>query len=312
MKNVFVNLKRFDVPRNTGGVCGEKNPDQWIRQVVRDSVELGIGALDDMHVVYMIPEALIIPALGELNSIPSENRGALSVGCQSVFREDVKPGGNFGAFTANLPAAAAKNIGCTWTMIGHSEERKDKQGIIGAFATDWNSCGETRGQVMSAVSSLLNSQVLRAMEQGLKVLFCVGETAEQRGDGNFEEQKPRIEKVLADQLRDGLNGIQEYSGEGNIVIGYEPVWAIGPGKTPPGKEYIAFVSTLIKDIGKQLFDRELPVVYGGGLKLENAGMISSIETIDGGLVALTRFSGEIGFYVEEFKAIIDAYNEYKD
>jgi triosephosphate isomerase len=95
------------------------------------------------------------------------------------------------------------------------------------------------------------------------------------------------------------------------VIGYEPVWAIGPGKTPPNSEYIAYVSNLIKDMVNSLYGFEIQVVYGGGLKEENAGMIAGISTIDGGLVALTRFSGEIGFYVEDLKKIIENYTSTK-
>jgi len=91
------------------------------------------------------------------------------------------------------------------------------------------------------------------------------------------------------------------------VIGYEPVWAIGPGKTPPGKEYISFVSSFIKEVIQDELGFDPVVVYGGGLKVENAGMLSSIETVGGGLVALTRFTGEIGFEVEGLKRIIEEY-----
>lgn len=85
------------------------------------------------------------------------------------------------------------------------------------------------------------------------------------------------------------------------------MWAIGPGKIPPGKEYIGFVSSLIKAIGKESFDIDPTVVYGGGLKEENASMIAGIETIGGGLVGLIRFNGEIAFDVEGLRKIIENY-----
>ena len=91
------------------------------------------------------------------------------------------------------------------------------------------------------------------------------------------------------------------------MIGYEPIWAIGPGKTPPGEAYVGFVSAYIKDVLRSELGMTCSVVYGGGLKEENAAMIAGIDTIDGGLVALTRFTGEIGFDVPGLKGIIDRY-----
>ena len=80
------------------------------------------------------------------------------------------------------------------------------------------------------------------------------------------------------------------------------------GKTPPGADYIGFVSSYVKQVVKEEYGFDPIVVYGGGLKEENAAMISSIDTIGGGLVALTRFTGDIGFVVEDLK-IIQKYME---
>ncbi|MFC1534953.1 triose-phosphate isomerase, partial [Thermodesulfobacteriota bacterium] len=159
------------------------------------------------------------------------------------------------------------------------------------------------------LNSLLNQAVLRALESGINVLFCVGETAEERSEGAFEEQKPKIKEVLRSQLAIGLKGTEKYHSLKKIVIGYEPRWAIGPGKTPPGSEYIGFVSSLIKEEVKGLYGYEPTVVYGGGLKEENAVMISKVKSVDGGLIALTRFTGEIGFEPEGLRSIIQKYIE---
>lgn len=309
MTQIFVNLKRFDVPRRMGGICPKENPGEWIEWVLDECVSLGLGKLEGVKLTFLLPESLILTAANKLKGYPEEQIKTLKIGCQGVFREDVKIGGNFGAFTTNLPAAAAKNMGCTWTIIGHSEERKDKLGIIERFEPGYKENPEMSARATAAVNSLINQEVLCALERNMNVLLCVGETAEERGEGSFEEQQPRIRESLKLQLKIGLQGIEKYKGQSDIVIGYEPIWAIGPGKTPPGSEYINFVSSYIKQIVKEEFQLDPVVVYGGGLKEENAGMISRIPTIGGGLVALTKFTGEIGFNPEELKKIIDKYIE---
>jgi triosephosphate isomerase len=304
-KIIFVNLKRFDVPRRLGGVCPVNDPVLWIESVIDECVGLGIGTLREAQVVMLLPEALLANAIFQLRSYASEKTVALSLGCQGVFREDVAPGGNFGAFTTNRPATAMKNLGCDWVMVGHSEERYDKLGMIAKYDPAV-STGETqRSRAKQAVDGLLNAEARSALNAGLKVLLCIGETAAERGSGQFDEQKPRIEAVLRSQLENGLRGMAVLDGQ--VAIGYEPIWAIGPGKVPPGTEYIDFVAAFIKKTVLEQYGFGPKVVYGGGLKAENAGRIGGIPTVDGGLVALTRFSGEIGFYPEELRIIIDKY-----
>lgn len=307
MKYIFVNLKRFDVPKSMGGICQFENPAEWVENVMKESVKNGLGRLDDILVTYLMPEALILKAFDELNSYKEDEASTVKIGSQGVFRENVRKGGNFGAFTTNLPAAAAKNMGCSWSIIGHSEERSDKLGILGKF--DPAILKELSGlkKAKACIDRMINEEVLCALESGIDVLMCVGETSEEKGEGDFETQKSRIEEVLSSQLEIGLRGVKDYLPERKIVIGYEPIWAIGPGKTPPGKEYISFVSALIKDIVKNKLGFDVPVVYGGGLKEENAGMIAGIETINGGLVALTKFTGDIAFEPEGLRNIIEKY-----
>ena len=104
--------------------------------------------------------------------------------------------------------------------------------------------------------------------------------------------------VLGAQLGIGLEGVDR----SRVVIAYEPIWSIGPGKTPADKPYIEKIARFVKER-----TGGMDVVYGGGLKTDNAQMLASIEEIDGGLIALTRFSGEIGFYPEEYLEIIRTY-----
>ena len=306
MKQIFINLKRFDVAKRLGGISSIDNPVEWIEWVIDESVSLSIGKLDGFKVVYLLPESLIPAANARLLAYNEGEVKTIGIGCQGVFRE-CKKGGNFGAFTTNLPAAAAANLGCEWSIIGHSEERKDKLGIISRYDPLSNKDEENMKRAKDAVDSIINDEVLCALESGINVLLCVGETLEEKGEGSFDEQKPRIEKVLRSQLNAGLKGIDEWIGKRMITIGYEPIWAIGPGKIPPGEEYIGFVSAYIKSVLKQMYGVDFPVVYGGGLKEENAGMISGIDTIDGGLVALTRFSGDIAFEPDGLRRIINKY-----
>ena len=307
MKNIFVNLKRFDVAKRLGGICQMDNSKEWIEWIMSECVKHNLGKLSDVEVTFLLPESLIIPAVDKLSTYPKEDTETIKIGCQGVYREDVIKGGNFGAFTTNRPAAAVNSLGCTASIIGHSEERKDKLGMISRYDPAVLEDSEKGKNAKNAIDSLINQEVISCLNSGMKVLMCVGETAEERGEGSFDEQKPRIEEVLKNQIVNGLKGVEGKNPQQNIAIGYEPIWAIGPGKVPPGAEYIGFVSKTIKDITKEALGFDPVVVYGGGLKEENAGMISKIQTIDGGLVALTKFSGEIGFYPEDLKIIIDKY-----
>lgn len=300
MRDIFINLKRFEVPRSIGGVCPEESPTAWIAGVLNSCRELGLAKLTDLRFSFFVPEALI-PAAVEAS------RGEFAIGSQGVFRENVVPGANFGAFTTNLPAAAAANLGCSWSIIGHSEERRDKLGIIAAYQKEVLEDPALNQRAVSAVNGLINQEVLRALESGLNVLLCVGETAQERGEGSFAEQKPRIEQALRTQLLESLKGVEAFLDEREVVIGYEPIWAIGPGKTPPDGDYISFVAELIKKLVSEELGLKLKVVYGGGLKKENAAMLGSLSAVDGGLVALTRFTGEIGFYPRELGEIVDEY-----
>jgi len=307
MIEIQINLKRFDVPRVLGGICPFSKPQEWIESVIEESIKSRLGNIKNLHVTYFLPEALILSAANKLKTFPDEETIGIDIGCEGVYREDIKKGGNFGAFTTNLPATAAKNLGCTWALLGHSEERADKLGLIGSFEPRIKKDLKLRIKAREVVDCIINKEVLCALGANLNVLLCVGESLEERGEGTFTEQKLRIQSILKSQLTSNLQSIKNRFHGRKIVIGYEPIWAIGPGKIPPGEEYISFVSQYIKRTVKDEFNFEPTVVYGGGLKEQNSGMLSKINTIDGGLVALTKFTGEIGFSVNELKRIIDKF-----
>lgn len=275
MKYIFLNLKRFDVPPEYGGVNRLAPVADWGRTIVEGTQE-ALKKYDPAEVEFVqyFPEAHLLGAAAAL----CEN-SPVKLGCQGVFRADTAVGGNFGAFTTNRPASIAKALGCGGVLIGHCEERSDKNGILAeAGVTD-----------TAAVNRLLNQEVRAAVGQGLRVLYCIGEKSEEQG---------AWQQVLGEQLDIGLAGVDR----SQVVIAYEPVWSIGPGKTPADRPYIQKIARFVKER-----TGGVPVVYGGGLKTDNAEMLASIPEIDGGLIALTRFAGEIGFYPDEYLQIIRTY-----
>ncbi len=275
MKTIYLNLKRFDVPVEMGGINRLASVSGWGKAIVEGTQEeLKRFSPEKASFVMFFPEAHLLSAAAAL-----AKGSPVKVGCQGVYREDTAVGGNFGAFTTNRPASVAKAMGCEAVLIGHCEERRDKAGIL----------AEAGVQDPAAVNRLLNKEVKAAVNRSMHVLYCVGETM---------EEQPRWQEVLREQITVGLQGVDTE----NVAIAYEPVWAIGPGKTPPGPEYITKIARFLKEI-----TGGLPVSYGGGLKADNAQMLAGIPEIDGGLIALTRFSGEIGFYPDEYIQIIDLY-----
>lgn len=276
MNYIFVNLKRFDIPKELGGINTSLNLRNWGSEII-SGIDNGIKKYIDTEFVVFFPEAHIIVAL---NSKSSDS--LIKVGSQSVHFSDVDINQNFGAFTSSRTAKSMKSLGCEWTMIGHCEERRDLQYVINFKGA----------QDKSIVSKLLNEKVKMAKAAGLKILFCVGETA---------DEQPEKYKVIQKQIEVGLN----QQSLDDIIVAYEPVWAVGPGKIPPDSAYINDMASFIKRIV------DVPVVYGGGLKEDNAAMLANISTIDGGLIALTRFSGEIGFYPQEYLEIVKKYIDNK-
>lgn len=274
MKHLYLNLKRFEIPVDLGGVNRIAPVTEWAGYIVKNTQDaLKKYGPDEAEFVQFFPEAHIMPAAA------AKTEGSpVQIGCQGVYRMDAGVNG-FGAFTTNCPAAAAAALGVSTALIGHCEERNDKMGIL----------EEAGVHDTKAVNRILNQEIKLAVSRGLKVLYCIGEKS---------EEQDRWQEVLGEQLEIGLDGVDK----SKVVIGYEPIWSIGPGKTPADKPYITKIARFVKE-----FTGGIDIVYGGGLKADNAEMLASIGEIDGGLIALTRFSGEIGFYPDEYLEIIRLY-----
>lgn len=275
MKHIYLNLKRFDVPVELGGVNRLAKVQEWGNFIVSNTQErLKQYDPGEVEFVQFLPEAHLLNA-----AAARTGDSPLLLGSQGVYRENTAAGGNFGAFTTNRPASIVRALGCEAVLIGHCEERNDIKGILAeAGVTD-----------APAVNRILNKEIKCAMDAGLKVVYCIGETS---------DEQPEWQDVLEGQLAVGLANVDK----DKVVIAYEPVWSIGPGKTPADKDYITKIARFVKEK-----TGGIDVVYGGGLKADNAAMLASIPEIDGGLIALTRFQGEIGFYPEEYLEIIRLY-----
>jgi len=158
-----------------------------------------------------------------------------------------------GAFTGELSPEALSELNMSFTLVGHSERR--------------HLYGETDGQI--------NAKIKTALTKNLRVIFCIGEQLEEREAGNTES-------VLKTQITNGLKDIKPST---HIVIAYEPVWAIGTGKTATpemAQETHAYVRSVLKEIG---FDADsTSILYGGSVKPDNVEGLLKCKDIDGGLV----------------------------
>lgn len=179
-----------------------------------------------------------------------------------------------GAFTGEVSAGMLKSVGVKTVILGHSERRA----------------------YFNETDNLLAKKLNTALEHDMNVIFCVGEELEDRNNGDHFE-------VILNQLENGLFHVLENSW-GQIMIAYEPVWAIGTGETASPKQaqemhkYIreAIVKQYSNDIAK-----EVSILYGGSVKPANAQEIFAKKDVDGGLI------GGAALNAEDFMAIVNAF-----
>lgn len=162
-----------------------------------------------------------------------------------------------GAFTGEIAGLMLKEAGAAFVILGHSERRR----------------------IFGETDELIHRKVLRALQDDLRLILCVGETLKEREAG-------KTEKVLKEQIFTALDGVPKEDA-GKVILAYEPVWAIGTGKTATA-ELIEEAHGLIRECLAELFGKrraeEIAVLYGGSVKPENAGEICSLKNVDGVLV----------------------------
>ncbi|SEA69940.1 triosephosphate isomerase [Flavobacterium gillisiae] len=178
-----------------------------------------------------------------------------------------------GAFTGEISADMLQNVGVNIVILGHSERRA----------------------IFNETDALIASKVNTALEHDMTVIFCFGEELKDRQSKNHFN-------VVENQLRDGLFSIQA-SDWSNVVLAYEPVWAIGTGETASpeqAQEMHEFIrETVRKAYGSDIAE-DVSILYGGSVKPENAKEIFSKPDVDGGLI------GGAALKADDFMAIVNA------
>lgn len=200
-----------------------------------------------------------------LTAASSVNNTLVHIGVQNIYFEKE------GAFTGEVSPLMVKDVGATFAIIGHSERRKY------FFETE----------------EILKKKILAAINVGLIPIYCVGEKIEDRNNNrHFDVVKRQIEEAL-----DGIAFKPE-----NLVIAYEPVWAIGTGvnATPEqAEEMHKFIRELIAKIKDKTTSEKIIILYGGSVKPDNIDSLMKMDDIDGALV------GGASLKLEQFTRIID-------
>jgi triosephosphate isomerase len=178
-----------------------------------------------------------------------------------------------GAFTGEISADMLQNVGVNTVILGHSERRA----------------------IFNETDALIASKVNTALEHDMTVIFCFGEELKDRQTKNHFN-------VVENQLKDGLFNIQA-SDWGNVVLAYEPVWAIGTGETASpeqAQEMHEFIIQTVRTAYGNEIAEEVSILYGGSVKPENAKEIFSKPDVDGGLI------GGAALKADDFVAIVSA------
>lgn len=219
--------------------------------LLEDGIALAKGVAQEVKTMGKIEcEFLVCPPFTLLTSVKKALRGAkVALGAQDVhFAEK-------GAHTGDISPVMLKDLGCRYVIVGHSERRADH--------------GES--------NELICKKAAAAHAQGLKTVICIGETEAQRDAGKTID-------VCKEQI---LGSVPDDSSASDTVIAYEPVWAIGTGKTPTAADveevHAAVRKVLAKKLGKGNANK-MRILYGGSVKPGNAAEFLSLPDVDGALI----------------------------
>ena len=213
-------------------------------------------------------EIMIAPSYTALYPMGKVIKGTdVKLGAQDVFYEAQ------GAYTGEISPEMVKGCGCTQVIIGHSERR----------------------QFFHDSDEIINKKISFAISNGLTPVFCIGETKNERSEN-------KTINVLDKQIQNGLKAISVSAGN-ELVIAYEPVWAIGTGETATPEqvdEAHKAIRLIIEKIYNKNVAENIKILYGGSVKPGNAKELLSLENVDGALV------GGASLKAEDFSGIIKA------
>lgn len=197
-------------------------------------------------------DVLVCPPEVSLSTASQEVENAdIHLGGQNVHYEDN------GAYTGEVSTQMLKEVGCTYVIIGHSERREY--------------FGET--------DKTVNAKVQKSLSDGLKPVVCVGESLSQRKKGVHQ-------KMVKKQVQAALNTIDE-NDIANVVIAYEPIWAIGTGETATpdqAQEMHKMIRGVLSELYSEDAASDICILYGGSMKPHNAEELLSQQDVDGGLI----------------------------
>jgi triosephosphate isomerase len=205
-------------------------------------------------------DIMIAPSFTSLAPVAQSLKGsAVALGAQTLHWEEE------GAFTGEISPGMILACGCTHVIIGHSERR----------------------QFFGETDETVNRRIACSVKHHLVPVFCIGETEKER-----DEEKTMI--VLDKQVKDGLKGL-DFNALRDLVIAYEPVWAIGTGKTATPdqvQEVHAFLRSTVKEMFGKEFAESIRILYGGSVKPSNISELMKLEDVDGALVGGASLSAE--------------------
>lgn len=211
-------------------------------------------------------EVLICPPFTALYAVKQElGKSIIKLGAQNMHYE------SNGAYTGEISPIMLKEIGVDYVIIGHSERR----------------------QYFNETDNLVNLKIKSALANGIKPILCVGETLEQR-EKNIQEE------TVKNQLNNAFMGIDEKDAL-NVVVAYEPIWAIGTGRTATSSqanEMALHIRETLKDLYSENSSQNMLILYGGSVKGSNAKELMKQSDIDGALV------GGASLKAEEFASIV--------
>ena len=227
-------------------------------------VKKAISGLKEVEVAVAPPFTALYAVRGEVEGSP------IRLAAQNLYWEEK------GAFTGEISPLMLKEVGCDYVIIGHSERR----------------------QYFGETDETVNRRIKAALAQGLKVIFCIGETLKEREEG-------KTFSVTERQIEGGLKGLGEKELR-DIVIAYEPVWAIGTGKTATpeqAEEMHRFIRGKVQKLYSRKASEEMRIQYGGSVTPENIKGLMNQPNIDGALVGGASLNAESLSKIVRFKEL---------